>query len=188
MPIQCQKECPIWGVVKKENFSQYRQLTVIVIQNSCQVALGLDPSPARQLCFALFQRHILDVSVPARKYNFQFLIERESLLSELEEGWFIYREFSTPNSCLVCLCKWGLQILSLFKKALSWLVRVELLWLFGEDADRVVVGGRIKLCSSDWTGKVSILLVEIPFQELLHKVWAQMTGTVQVGSSVQTSP
>lgn len=59
--------------------------------------------------------------------------------------------------------------------------------LVGEDVDGVGIGGRIKLCSSVWTGKVSVLLVEIPFQELLDKVWAQMVGTVQVDSSVQTS-
>lgn len=38
----------------------------------------------------------------------------------------------------------------------------------------------ILLCSSDWVGKASVLLVKIGFQGL-----AQMAGMVQAGSSVQ---
>lgn len=63
--------------------------------------------------------------------------------------------------------KWGLQIFAvwLVLKVLSWLARHR----HSDWSVKMLLG--IELCSSDWTGKATVLLVEIQFQEALYKGW-----------------
>ena len=70
------------------------------------------------------------VSAPAREMQPSFALERESMPPQKEgSSLYIERKVPTPVPWLVCPCKWVLQILTLCsRKALSWLIRMQLLW------------------------------------------------------------
>lgn len=134
-------------------------------------ALGRIPSLPRQLCFArlhsalllstVLQRHIFCISVPAggTQSSVRSLSQREADLyrqKSLVPDWSIFMQMRTKF----------LQFDWSNKKCLGWSERSCSDW-----SVKMLMVIYSQQHNSDWTAKASVLLVEIEFQDFLHKGW-----------------
>ena len=121
----------------------------MVTQHGCEEALGRGVSQVRQLCSAL--PHLLLASLPcaSRLREMSPVFEhrqetqssvfggRGSPLSE-PKGAVLDRSSLPWRLIGPSSCKWGLQSLTIWlvQRVLSGLIRMELLWWVGEEADK----------------------------------------------------
>ena len=120
---------PFWGVVKKETL--FSANSSIVVPHSPETSMvmrqpwGLAPSLARLLCSLLIYlqwsipaRHLwcFSGSAQQRKCNPQPWVEKGSALPEPEGSWLIWAEVPAPSLIGLSLCKYTLQIPTVWSK------------------------------------------------------------------------
>ena len=102
-------------------------------------------------------------------FSFQW---KGKCLPEPAGSWLIRTRVPPQSLFGLPSCKGGLQILKV---------------LLVQKAEQSLSGWS-ELCSSNWVGKASVLLVELGSQDLLYKGCSDGRDTVPAGGSVQTSP
>lgn len=161
-PIQCWQKFPTWGTVRGETFFPVKtdQLwnSMVMEQHSWE-AVG-----ARQPGWGglRFTAPVLQLQLGKRS-----LLGTKSVLCGGRSEVGFYREERLPSSSIDSfLCKWGLQILTVWmvQIALSLLVRMELLWLVGKDTNEdIALSAQLPLAGAGlqpfgWLTSVGALL------------------------------
>lgn len=163
-------------------------------------ALGWGLSLATQLCFAPLHTALLAIcssktssalQFQLGEHSLQSLVKWESALPKPEESWLIQTEVPNSDSWLVHPHANGDSKFLQFdlppkKEKMSWLVRMELLWLVCEDADGdILIATQLWLDGESLSPTVWNTVPGTPLQGLAQVAGTQCRQAVSAGFSLK---